>query len=63
MELIVEAVIVELTSRDLVSSMVEPVRVDTWMVEPFNVENCPIVRYTLETVIVDVWIVEPDNVE
>ena len=54
---------VELTSSDLVSSIVEPVRVETLMVEPVNVENCPTLLYTLETVIVDVVIVEPDSVE
>ena len=63
MELMVDAVMVELTSSDLVINIVEPVRVETLMVEPDNVENCPTLLYTLETVIVDVVIVEPDSVE
>ena len=63
MELMVDAVMVELTSSDLVINIVEPVRVETPIVEPVNVENCPTLLYTLETVIVDVVIVEPDSVE
>ena len=63
MELMVDAVMVELTSSDLVIKTVEPVRVETPMVEPVRVENCPTLLYTLETVIVDVVIVEPDSVE
>jgi hypothetical protein len=62
-ELIVDAVMVELTSSDLVSSMVEPVRVETPMVEPFRLENCPELIPILDTVRVDVVIVEPDSVE
>ena len=59
----VEAVIVELTSSDLVSNMVDPVIVETLMVEPFNVENCPELIQILDAVIVDVVSVEPESVE
>ena len=62
-ELIVDAVIVELTSSDLVSNMVDPVNVETPMVEPFNVENCPELIPILDTVTLDVVIVEPESVE
>ena len=59
----VEAVIVELTSSDLVIRIVEPVNVETPMVEPFNVENCPELIPILDALIVDVVIVEPESVE
>ena len=59
----VEAVIVELTSSDLVSNMVEPVNVETPIVEPLKVENCPELIQILDAVIVDVVSVEPESVE
>ena len=59
----VEAVMVELTSSDLVIIIVDPVNVETPMVEPFNVENCPEFIPILDAVIVDVIIVEPESVE
>ena len=62
-ELMVDAVIVELTSSDLVIRTVEPVKVETSIVEPLNVENCPELIQILDAVIVDVVIVEPDSVE
>ena len=54
---------VELTSSDLVIIIVEPVNVETPMVEPFNVENCPELIPIVDAVIVDVVIVEPESVE
>ena len=63
MELIVDAVMVELTSSDLVIKTVEPVKVDTPMVEPDSVENCPELIQILDAVTLDVVIVEPDSVE
>ena len=59
----VEAVIVELTSSDLVSIIVDPVNVETPMVDPFSVEKCPELIPILDTVILDVVIVEPESVE
>ena len=59
----VDAVMVELTSSDLVSSIVEPVKVETSIVEPLNVENCPELIQILDAVTLDVVIVEPDSVE
>ena len=59
----VDAVMVELTSSDLVINIVEPVRVETPIVEPFKLENCPELIQILDAVILDVVIVEPDSVE